>query len=45
MDVIHSAETALRLLEAEGMDLDAIKRGVVEKNQARSYYEKGEPWR
>lgn len=41
MDVIHAAETALRLLEAEGMDLDAIKRGVVEKNQRRFYYKKG----
>lgn len=38
MDVIHAAETALRLLEAEGMDLDAIKRGVIEKNQRRGYY-------
>lgn len=38
MDVIHSAETALRLLPFDEAQLDAIKRGVVEKNQRRGYY-------
>lgn len=41
MDVIHAAETALRLLPLNELQLDAIKRGVVEKNDRRGYYEKG----
>lgn len=38
MDVIHAAETALRLLPFNENELDAIKRGVIEKNKARNYY-------
>lgn len=38
MDVCHRAETALRELEETGVDLDAVKRGVIEKNDARGYY-------
>lgn len=38
MDVIHAAETALRLLPFDELELDRIKRGVVEKNDARGYY-------
>lgn len=38
MDADHAIETALRILEAEGVDLDAVKRGVIEKNDARGYY-------
>lgn len=41
MDVIHAAETALRLLPLDELELDRIKRGVVEKNDRRGYYEKG----
>lgn len=41
MDVIHAAETALRLLPFDELELDRIKRGVVEKNDRRGYYEKG----
>lgn len=38
MDVIHAAETALRLLPFDESELDRIKRGVVEKNDRRGYY-------
>lgn len=38
MDVIHAAETALRLLPFDELELDRIKRGVVEKNDRRGYY-------
>lgn len=38
MDVIHAAETALRLLPFDELELDRIKRGVVEKNNTRGYY-------
>lgn len=41
LDVIHSAETALFILaEKHGVDLSAIKRQVIEKNQSRGYYDK-----
>lgn len=35
MDVIHAAETALRML---GVDVDKAWRGVIEKNSKRGYY-------
>lgn len=39
MDVIHAAETLLRILEdEEGVDLDATYRTVVFKNRMRGYY-------
>lgn len=41
MDVIHRAESAIRLLPLDELQLDAIKRFVVEKNDIRGYYEKG----
>lgn len=36
MDVIHAAETALRMLD---VDMGEVKRDVIEKNYARGYYE------
>lgn len=41
MDVCHRAESAIRQLPLNELQLDAIKRGVVEKNDRRGYYEKG----
>lgn len=38
MDTIHAAETALRMLEAEGVDLGEVRRMVIRKNAARGYY-------
>jgi hypothetical protein len=38
MDVIHCAETALRMLHATPADLNDIKCGVIAKNAARNYY-------
>lgn len=35
LDAIHAAETALRML---GVDVDAAKRAVIAKNDARGYY-------
>jgi NTP pyrophosphatase (non-canonical NTP hydrolase) len=38
-DVIHSAETALRILqERHGVDIEAVGRQVVDKNRERGYY-------
>lgn len=38
-DVIHSAETALRILQANyGVDVEVVQAGVVRKNQERGYY-------
>jgi len=42
MDLNHSVEQALRRLEVIGVDLNAVKRGVIEKNDARGYYGDGE---
>ena len=42
MDLDHSVEQALRKLERIGVDLNAVKRGVIEKNDARGYYGGGE---
>lgn len=39
MDTIHAAETALRMMEADGIDLEAVKRYVIAKNDERGYYE------
>ena len=38
MDCIVAAETALRMLESAGVDLDAAKEAVLAKNEARSYW-------
>ena len=38
MDVIHAAETALRMLGFQPLVVDAIKEGVILKNKARGYY-------
>lgn len=38
MDVVHAAETALRMLEKDGADLDGVRRGVIAKNEERGYY-------
>ncbi|MEC4272730.1 hypothetical protein VJ923_06130 [Adlercreutzia sp. R25] len=37
MDVIHAAETALRM-EFEDEELDDLREAVIEKNRARGYY-------
>jgi len=40
-DVIHSAETALRILEERhGVNILAAKQAVIHKNTARGYYAK-----
>lgn len=38
VDVLHRAETAIRELPFNELELDRIKRGVVEKNDRRGYY-------
>ena len=38
MDVIHRAESSLRELEGCDVDFGAVKRSVIEKNDARGYY-------
>lgn len=38
MDLDHVKDQALRRLEECGVDLDAVKRGVIAKNDARGYY-------
>lgn len=42
MDVIHAAETALRLLPFNELELDRVKRYVIAKNDKRGYYGGGE---
>lgn len=42
MDVIHAAETALRMLGFQPFVLNAVKAGVIAKNENRGYYEGGE---
>lgn len=38
-DVIHAVETQLRILaESHGVDIEAAKVAVIQKNQARGYY-------
>jgi len=37
-DVIHSAETALRILKFCGYDVFSVKSDVLKKNQERGYY-------
>ena len=37
-NVLHAAETLLRMLEAEGVDVDAAILETVEKNRERGYY-------
>lgn len=39
MDCLHSCETALRMLEDEGLRISEIMTAVYEKNEARGYYE------
>ena len=38
MDLISTAEQAQRILVECGVDLDAVKRDVIEKNDVRGYY-------
>lgn len=38
IDLDSAKEQALRRLEEIGVDLNAVKRGVIEKNDARGYY-------
>lgn len=38
MDVCHRAESAIRQLPFDDNQLNAIKRGVIEKNDRRGYY-------
>lgn len=43
MDVYHSAETALRILEEQhGIDINSLMLAVYMKNDARGYYEGGD---
>lgn len=39
MDVIHAAETALRMLGFQPFVINAVKAGVIAKNDARGYYD------
>lgn len=40
MDIYHSAETALRILqEKHGICLDTLRHRVEQKNEARGYYD------
>ena len=39
MDVIHAAETALRMLPLSDRELNAVKAGVIAKNEERGYYD------
>lgn len=41
MDVIHAAETMLRMLDGL-VDVDGLREEVVRKNRQRGYYEEGE---
>lgn len=42
MDVIHSAETALRILtECHGINLNEIRKECAAKNKVRGYYKEG----
>jgi len=41
-DVIHSAETALRILGTDKIDIFYIKDKVIEKNKERGYYNLGD---
>jgi hypothetical protein len=42
MDIYHSAETALRILEEEhGVNIRELMHRVAEKNEKRGYYRKG----
>lgn len=38
MDVIHSAETLLRILEKRHVKIDSIYEETIEKNEKRHYY-------
>jgi len=40
MDVIHSAETAIRIIEemTPGINLDSMLQGTIKKNMDRGYY-------
>jgi negative regulator of sigma E activity len=41
MDVIHAAETMLRMLDGL-VDVDGLRDEVIRKNRQRGYYEEGE---
>jgi hypothetical protein len=38
MDLYHSLETLFRIWEREGVDMEAVRQKVLEKNRARGYY-------
>ena len=38
MDLYHSLETLFRIWEREGVDIEAVRRKVLEKNRERGYY-------
>ena len=38
IDLDHAKEQAIRRLEECGVDMDAVKAGVIAKNAARGYY-------
>lgn len=38
MDVIHSAETLLRILDKRHVNIDSIYEGTIDKNEKRHYY-------
>lgn len=41
LDMLHSAETWIRIVERHGVDIDAEISKVIEKNRARNYYGEG----
>lgn len=47
-DTLHAVETLLAMLVARGVDIEAVRAMVEEKNRARGYYEgctwNGETW-
>lgn len=39
MDLYHSLETLFRIWESQGVDMEAVRQKVFEKNRARGYYD------
>ena len=42
MDLYHSIETLFRIWEKQGVDMEAVRQKVFDKNRARGYYKTGE---
>ena len=43
MDAIHVLESALRMIERGGVNLDVVREAVIAKNADRGYYVSAEP--